>query len=145
MSPPNGEGSDSGDRSARPGDCPTHGGLSEELEALATLLAERLESWSERVRQDEPAAGTTESGASRARCPICCVLDLLRGQRPELAARLTEHGVGLLAAAREALNPPDAGGQYRQPGPEPGPSSGPDKPVQQVPVRRSGQRRQADP
>lgn len=125
------------------GECPAHGSVSEQLRALAELLAERLEPGSGRPGQGHGA----EPAPSCAWCPVCSILDLLRGQRPELAARLTEHGAGLLAAVREALTTPAAAGQRSEPDPPPGDAGERAERVQHVPVRRTGghhRHRQAD-
>lgn len=36
-------------------------------------------------------------------CPVCAVIAVLRGERPELAVRLAEHAAGLLAVLQSAL------------------------------------------
>ncbi|MGH4022369.1 MAG: hypothetical protein ACRDT0_24665, partial [Pseudonocardiaceae bacterium] len=88
--------------------CDVHGRVSEEMRALAELLVERIEPWARRVRdgtvQQDPENDATPSTCTW--CPVCAVVGVLRGERPELAARVAEHAVGLLAAVREALASP---------------------------------------
>lgn len=98
--------------SGAPG-CATHGRISDELRAVVEQFADRLQPWLERMAQDSapgqagqdpgPAA---EQGSPCTWCPICALITVLRGDRPEAAARLAEHGAGLIAAARELLTPP---------------------------------------
>lgn len=122
--------------------CDGHDSVSAEARALAELLAEALEPWAQRLRDTVDARGgqpCDDIPISCTWCPICAVLGLLRGERPELAARLAEHGVGLLTALRELLAgtgtvaSDDTGADtadHRKPT------------VQQVPLRRGGGTRQ---
>lgn len=103
---------------AEPGadDCRTHGNIPDEVRVLAELLAHRVQPWLERIAQapgaehtgtgGEAAGGPRGDGAPCTACPVCAVLSALRGDRPELVSRLAEHASGLLAVARELLNPP---------------------------------------
>lgn len=118
-----------------PRECDAHGAASAELRGLAELLAEALEPWAQRLR-DTAEDRDGLPGTTCTWCPVCAVVGLLRGERPELAARLAEHGVGLLTALRELLAAQEGGaepaarqngsGDRRQPG------------AQHVPVRRTG-------
>jgi hypothetical protein len=146
--------------------CAAHGGVSDEMRALAELLADRVQPWLERMAQpgdskqaragaaqpeDGKADGAEASGAqpsgaqasgaqasgagpSCTACPVCAVISAVRGERPELVARLAEHASGLLAAARELLTPPgqtDQGdGTHRE--------APPRAAVQHVTVRQAG-------
>lgn len=80
--------------------CAGHSGFAAELRALALTGLERLEPVLERLR-DEPA--TAAAGQACTVCPICAVIAALRGERPELAARLAEQAAGLVAVLRAAL------------------------------------------
>lgn len=128
--------------------CDAHAAVSGEVRALAELLAEALEPWAQRLRD---SAGDRDGQPGPAMpstctwCPVCAVVGLLRGQRPELAARLAEHGVGLLTALRELLaahaaqagnGEPTAGGTGSGDDRRPG--------AQHVPVRRAGGVRERD-
>jgi len=103
--------------------------VTEELRQLAELLIERLGPWTQRLREGTGPPGQ-DGQPPCARCPLCAVVGLLRGERPELAAALVEHGAGLLAVLREVSAPPG-----------PGPESATAHPtrVQRVPVRRTGE------
>jgi hypothetical protein len=85
------------------GDTPTcpHGadGLAAELRAVAVLALDRVEPLLARLRH--LAADDTTA------CPVCAALDVVREHRPELG-RVAEHGAGLLAALRAALDGPAA-------------------------------------
>jgi hypothetical protein len=83
---------------------------------LAEMLAHRVQPWLERIAQapgaehtgtgEDAAGGPRGDGPPCTACPVCAVLSALRGDRPELVSRLAEHASGLLAVARELLNPP---------------------------------------
>jgi hypothetical protein len=112
---------------AQEGGCGTHATLGEELRAVAALLLERLGPALERARA---GAGRSDPGPAEgtcASCPVCAVLALVRGERPELAARLAERASALLDALAAALEEP--------PGPEPAPPA-PTRRVQRIRVER---------
>lgn len=127
-------------------ECGAHGNTSAEVRALAESLAEALEPWAQRLRRAaEEAAGERDAQPDAEVpdtclwCPVCAAVGLLRGERPELAARLAEHGVGLLSALRELLaesgTPASAGtGADR--------AARRKRDVQRVPLRRAGGARQ---
>ncbi|MFD0919758.1 hypothetical protein ACFQ16_08385 [Saccharopolyspora rosea] len=72
-----------------------HEQLVEELRGLLDAIAERAEDYLRGCRPD----GADGCGW----CPVCAAVALVRGQRPEVAARLTEHVAGLLQALRQVL------------------------------------------
>lgn len=122
--------------------CDAHGGASAEVRALAELVAEALEPWAQRLRHtaDQPEGQPgAEAPSTCTWCPVCAVVGLLRGQRPELAARLAEHGVGLLAALRELLAAQAEQAGHSEPAAG-GKEAGGDRRsgAQHVPVRRAG-------
>lgn len=113
------------------GGCDGHGRLAGELRALAVAALDRLGPALERVR-----AGAEEAPAADAPCavcPVCAVIAALRGEWPELAARLAEHGAGLLSVLRTALDE-GAGGPQPADDPHREPAAG--RPVQHIPVTR---------
>jgi hypothetical protein len=115
------------------GGCGAHPGVSAELRVLLLNALDRLGPVLERVRA-EPATPAAETCAV---CPLCAVVAALRGERPELAVRLAEHAVGLLAVLRSALadsGPPSGP-------PDPTTPSAPGRRVQHIPVERTGTRR----
>lgn len=108
---------------------------------MADLLAEALEPWAQRLRDaaDDRDAWPGQSEPSTCTwCPVCAVVGLLRGERPELASRLAEHGVGLLTALRELLAAHAAREGGAEPTDSPGGSGGGGRRAQHVPVRRTG-------
>jgi hypothetical protein len=119
--------------------CDAHPGLGAEFRALALGALDRLEPVVERVRHEPP----TESASACESCPVCAVLAVVRGERPELAARLAEQLGGLLAVLRAALEEGDPAGGAPGPGPHgtapptPRPESGtPARTVQRIPIER---------
>jgi hypothetical protein len=111
------------------GGCGTHATPGAELRALAVLLLERLGPALERARAGAVRPGAAQPGAACASCPVCAVLALVRGERPELAARLAEHASALLDALAAALDEPAT------PAP-PGAAPAPARRVQRIPVER---------
>lgn len=82
--------------------------LTRELRALAVAALDRIGPLVDAARTGED--GTPSNCAS---CPVCALLALLRGERPELAVRLAEHAAGLLTVLRtlvEELPDPAAEG-----------------------------------
>ncbi|MQA16385.1 MAG: hypothetical protein GEV09_20235 [Pseudonocardiaceae bacterium] len=123
--------------------CDAHGGVPVEVRALAEQLTEALEPWAQRLRDAADEGDRPTGPATCTWCPVCAVMGLLRGERPELAARLAEHGVGMLTAVRELLaEVPDG---QRAPGPG-GPGAGDagaggdrrKSGAQRIPVRHAG-------
>jgi hypothetical protein len=82
-----------------PDGCGGHEGIGEDLRTLALAALDRIDPVLDRLRA-EPATEAPETCAS---CPVCAVIAALRGERPELAVRLAEHGAGLVAVLRTAL------------------------------------------
>ncbi len=122
--------------------CGAHGNASAELRALAESLAEALEPWALRMRraaEERDAQPGAEVPGTCTWCPVCAAVGLLRGERPELAARLAEQGVGLLATLRELLAEP---GTPAPDGAAAGPADGRKRDVQRVPLRRAGHAQQ---
>ncbi|TQM14115.1 hypothetical protein [Pseudonocardia kunmingensis] len=111
--------------------CDAHPGagadIGEELRTLVLGALDKVDPVLERLRE-EPA--TTGAGTC-AVCPVCAVVAALRGERPELAARLAEHASGLVAVLRAALE---------EGGPAPGaaapPEPAPSRRVQRIHVDR---------
>ena len=101
------------------GSCGAHPGIGSELRALALVALDRLE-----------PAGTSCTG-----CPICAVLALLRGERPELAVAVAEQLGALLAVLRTALEEGDPAAAAPTPDP-PAPGAASGRRVQRIPVER---------
>lgn len=93
------------------GGCGGHSGMPAELRAMALQALDRLDPLLERVRSEPPTA----AGATCAVCPLCAIIAALRGERPELAVRLAEQAVGLVAVLRAAL---EEGGPTQDPAPQ---------------------------
>ncbi|GLY71432.1 hypothetical protein [Amycolatopsis taiwanensis] len=76
--------------------------LAEEIRLLVELVVERAAPWLEGV----VSAG---HGSARAEpddcgwCPLCAIVAVVRGQRPEFVARLVEHAAQLVALLRAVL------------------------------------------
>jgi len=81
----------------------------------ARRLAEAFSDWShDHTVGLAAAAGTSEDCRY---CPLCQLIAVVRGQRPEVTARLMESGAALLDAVRALLTP--AGGEGTEPDPPP--------------------------
>jgi hypothetical protein len=111
--------------------CDAHPGagadIGEELRALALSALDKVDPVLARLRE-EPATTGAETCAV---CPVCALVAALRGERPELAARLAEHATGLVAVLRAAL---EEGGPAAAPAA--GPAPGPSRRVQRIRVER---------
>ncbi|HYH31400.1 MAG TPA: hypothetical protein VD903_13525 [Pseudonocardia sp.] len=109
--------------------CGAHAGVGEELRSLALTALDRIDPVIDRMR-DGTAADDGGTGTCAA-CPVCAVLAALRGERPELAARMAEHAAGLVAVLRAALE---------EGAPAPAPDAAPEPPparrVQRIRVER---------
>jgi hypothetical protein len=107
--------------------CGGHEGIGEDFRVLALTALDRIDPVLDRLR-NEPPDDAPETCAS---CPICAVIAALRGERPELAVRLAEHAVGLVAVLRAAL---------QDGAPAPAAADGTDRPparrVQRITVER---------
>jgi hypothetical protein len=82
--------------------CAGHPGIGEELSALVLAALDRIGPVLDRFREEQAPPGRLSEGTC-AFCPVCAVLAALRGERPELAARLAEQAAGLVAVLRAAL------------------------------------------
>jgi hypothetical protein len=109
--------------------CGTHAGLGAELRAVAVLLLDRIGPVLDRARADGGAAAPPTGTCSV--CPVCAVVALLRGERPELAVRLAEHAAGFLDVLQSAMDAP-----ADPPAPPPAPS----RRVQHIHVERPAAR-----
>lgn len=120
--------------------CGPHAGLGAELRAVAVLLLDRLGPALDGLGRDAGASGEApaDGPSSCSVCPVCAVVSLLRGERPELAVRLADHAAGLLDVLRTALH--EGTGAPAPPSP---PSRAPEAParrVQRIPVVREAAR-----
>lgn len=76
--------------------------LAEEIRLLVEMVVERAAPWLEGVI-------STGHGSPRADadgcgwCPLCAIVAVVRGERPEFVARLMEHAAQLVALLRAVL------------------------------------------
>lgn len=121
------------------GDGATAAGLAEEIRLLVEMVAERAAPWLDGV----VAAGHGKAGAEESEsgdcgwCPLCVVVALVRGEKPEFVARVLEQAAQLIALLRAVLADrwePQEGVHMPgfQPPPRPQPESGR---VQRIPVQ----------
>ncbi|MFC4001078.1 hypothetical protein ACFS2C_08035 [Prauserella oleivorans] len=135
------------------GDDGTHDGarLAEEIRLLVDLVTERAAPWLESVvaaghggdhgdGSDRDTAHDRQSTAC-GWCPLCAVVAVVRGEAPEIAARVLEQAAQLIALLRAVLADrwqPEDGvhmpGFEPPPRPEPAPA-GASRRVQRVAVR----------
>lgn len=99
------------------------------LDALGGWLSDRLDTVDEHL-----ATGSTECQI----CPVCQLIGVLRGDRPEVMARLSEAWLAFLGVLAAPASPPaDPGSDPPCPaggtGPDPPPDS-PARPVQRIRV-----------
>ena len=113
--------------------CRDHPGVATELRALAYIALDRLEPAVQRLRSGPP----TMAAASCASCPICTLLAVLRGERPELAVQLADQVAGLLAVLRAALDEGDPAAAHPAAEP-PAEAAPPGRRVQHIRIERTG-------
>ena len=113
--------------------CDAHAGASAELRALARTALDRVEPVLDRLRIEPP---TPVSAETCAVCPLCTLVAVLRGERPELVQRVAEHLGGLVTVLRAALE------EAAEPAAPPPArtASGSPKVVQRIRVERVGER-----
>lgn len=116
--------------------------LAEEIRLLVELVVERASPWLERV-VDEGHGGNGGNTGGHGWCPLCAVVGLARGDRPDVAAKLVEHATQLVALLRAVLADrwePEEGVHMPgfQPPPRPGSDDAPKENgrVQHVPVQQ---------
>jgi hypothetical protein len=132
--------------------------LTEEIRLLVEMVVEHAAPWLEGLvsaghgaeKPGEHAEGATPSG-NCGWCPLCAIVNVVHGERPEFAARLLEQAAQLIALLRAVLadrwEPQDG---VHMPGfhPAPRPPSRQDEPasggrasgrVQHIAVRKSAQ------
>jgi hypothetical protein len=125
-----------GPGSARETSCGGHAGLSDELRALALTSIDRIAPVLDRMRDEAAPPQGARPAPSCALCPVCAVISALRGERPELAARLAEQAAGLLAVLRAALEEGEGAPAPAEPSSETAPPAG--RRVQHIRVDRAG-------
>ncbi|MEV6827859.1 hypothetical protein [Amycolatopsis sp. NPDC051102] len=116
--------------------------LAEEIRLLAELVAEKAAPWLEGVLA--AGHGTPDEakpeGSACGWCPLCAIVAVVRGERPELVARLAEQLAQLVALLRAVLADrwePEEG--VHMPGFRPAPRPADPRPsprVQHIAVRR---------
>lgn len=74
----------------------------EELRLLLEAVASRAEEYLLGLSGGEQGACSSD-GSACGWCPLCAVISLARGERPQLGAQLPEQLAGLAAALRQAL------------------------------------------
>jgi hypothetical protein len=79
--------------------------LAEEIRLLAEMVAEKAAPWLEGVLSaghGTPDEGKPD-GSACGWCPLCAIVAVVRGERPELVARLAEQLAQLVALLRAVL------------------------------------------
>lgn len=118
--------------------------LAEEIRLLVEMVVEKAAPWLEGVvaagHGVDPHAEVKPDSSGCGWCPLCAIVDVVRGERPEFAARLLEQLAQLVALLRAVLADrwePDGG--VHMPGfrPEPKPPAEESSPrVQHITVRK---------
>jgi hypothetical protein len=117
--------------------------LAEELRLLAEMVAEKAAPWLEGVvaaGHGDPDQAKPEDSAC-GWCPLCAIVAVVRGERPEFAARLLEQLAQLVALLRAVLADrwePDEGVHMPgfRPAPRPTADTAASPRVQHITVRR---------
>lgn len=127
--------------------CGPHAGLGAELRAVAVLVLDRLGPaldglGREATGREAAAEGEIAPDGSSpcSVCPVCAVVALLRGERPELAVRLADHAAGLLEVLRTALHEGAGAPAPAAPPTAPPAREQPARRVQRIPVVREAAR-----
>ena len=82
--------------------------LAEEIRLLTEMLVERAAPWLEGVISaghggDESHEAAAGGGSACGWCPLCAIVAVVRGERPEFAARVLEQLAQLVALLRAVL------------------------------------------
>lgn len=114
--------------------------LAEEIRLLVEMVIERAAPWLDGIVS--AGHGPAERPAADCGwCPLCAVVAVVRGERPEFAARLVEQLAQLVALLRAVLADrwdPEHG--FHMPGFAPEPKPAPASPrVQHIPVQWRGE------
>lgn len=75
--------------------------LAEEIRLLVELVVEHAAPWLEGVIS--AGHGCAEGGPDGGWCPLCAIVEVFRGERPEFVARLMEQAAQLVALLRAVL------------------------------------------
>ncbi|RJQ69614.1 hypothetical protein D5S17_30985 [Pseudonocardiaceae bacterium YIM PH 21723] len=86
--------------------------LADEAKLLFEAIAGKADPWLQKMAA-ETASGE-HSPATCGWCPLCAVLAVLRGERPELAVKLAEQASGLLTTLRLLVDQQTSGGPAPQ-------------------------------
>jgi Family of unknown function (DUF5304) len=70
----------------------------------ASRLFEAVQEWAHRASTGAASQHIATGSADCQLCPVCQLISLLRGTRPEIVAHLTDAAGSLLAAARAAMD-----------------------------------------
>ncbi|WP_027934946.1 hypothetical protein [Amycolatopsis thermoflava] len=112
--------------------------LAEEIRLLVEMVVERAAPWLDGVvAAGHGTAAKPEDGGDCGWCPLCAVVAVVRGEKPEFVARVLEQAAQIIALLRAVLADrwePQEGVHMPgfQPPPRPQPDSGR---VQRIPVQ----------
>jgi hypothetical protein len=115
--------------------------LAEEIRLLVEMVVERAAPWLEGIVASGHGPADRAASTDCGWCPLCAVVAVARGERPEFAARLVEQLGQLVALLRAVLADrwdPEHGFHMPgfQPDPKPEPASAR---VQHIPVQWRGE------
>ncbi|MEV6912593.1 hypothetical protein [Amycolatopsis sp. NPDC051071] len=77
--------------------------LAEEIRLLVELVVEHAAPWLEGLVSAGHGCTEHETGDDSGWCPLCAIVEVFRGERPEFAARLMEQAAQLVALLRAVL------------------------------------------
>lgn len=102
--------------------------LAEEIRLLVEMVAARAQPWLDEViaaghsGEPDPDGGPRRQPSECIWCPLCAVVAMVRGERPELAARVLDHAAELVALLRAVLADRWEPGTVHMPGFRPDPA-----------------------
>ncbi|MEU3624654.1 hypothetical protein BS329_00385 [Amycolatopsis coloradensis] len=77
--------------------------LAEEIRLLVELVVEHAAPWLQDLISAGHGCTEHEAGGDTGWCPLCAVVEVFRGERPEFVARLMEQAAQLVALLRAVL------------------------------------------
>ena len=115
--------------------CDGHAGLGADARSAVLSVLDRLGPALERLREGAGPDAVRQSAETCTYCPVCAVIAVVRGERPEFAVRFAEQAGAMLAVLRAALEEGDPAASTRESPPEPSPPA-PGRRVQHIRVDR---------
>jgi hypothetical protein len=91
---------------------PPHGTIGDE----AVKLIDAVQDWARRNFNDPATAHIATGAPECAWCPICQLIAVLRGDRPEISDKIAEAGASMVAALRAVIDAASSAAPAERPG-----------------------------